>query len=111
MIFSPLPNLVVNKDQFSIGEKIILVDKTNYPLAEMVIEELYEPDIDFECKNAYGTLDTNHPYVLYKQEHKNKLYASGPLKKINSIRHYDFKDIRITPEESKNILERMDGIQ
>ncbi len=100
--FFPLPvNLAVDKNICKIGDVLILSDYTNYPLAKMTIEEIYEPDIEFECLNAYGTTDTSHPYVLYKQDHKGKVYVSGPLKRINNFRHYDFKDIRITPAQSR----------
>jgi sulfate adenylyltransferase len=100
--FFPLPvNLAVDRDTYNVGEILTLVDNTNYPIAQMMIEELYEPDIDFECINAYGTTDINHPYVSYKQTHKEKVYVSGPIKKINDIIHYDFKDFRITPSQSR----------
>ncbi len=100
--FFPLPvNLAVREDQVRLDEKVKLVDQTNYPLAELEVNEIYKPDINFECAKAYGTTDTNHPFVNYKQNHKDKVYISGILTKINSIRHYDFKGLRLTPKESK----------
>ncbi len=106
--FFPLPiNLALPKNKYKIGDSINLVDKTNYPIASLVISDLYEPDINFECKNAYGTNDNNHPYVLYKESQKDKLYASGKLTKINSVRHYDFKNLRITPKETRSYFKKM----
>lgn len=105
--FFPLPvNLAVDKDTYKVGDRLTLVDNTNYPIAEMTVEELYEPDIDFECSNAYGTTDTNHPYVSYKQSHRGKVYVSGPLTKINDVRHYDFKDIRLTPSQTRDYFKQ-----
>jgi sulfate adenylyltransferase len=105
--FFPLPvNLAVDKDSCKIGEKITLTDNTNYPIAELTVTDLYEPDIDFECLNAYGSTDKNHPYVSYKQTHKGKMYVSGPITKINDIRHYDFKNIRLTPSESREYFKQ-----
>ena len=99
--FFPLPITLAIKDSVVLDETIILVDSTNYPLASMVIKEIYEPDIDFECLNAYGTIDTNHPYVEYKQAHKGKQYISGPLTKINKVRHYDFQSDRLLPKQTR----------
>ena len=101
-LFFPLPvTLAIEKNFTKEGETIILVDSTNYPLAELNIEEIYEPDINWECLNSYGTNDNNHPYVKYKENHKGKMYVSGKLNKINNIRHYDFQDHRIKPLDSK----------
>jgi sulfate adenylyltransferase len=101
-LFFPLPIvLAVDKDTIILNEGIILVDSTNFPLAVMTVTEIYEPDIDFECLNAYGTTDTNHPYVHYKQQHKGKHYISGPLKQLNKIRHYDFKNDRLLPKQTR----------
>ena len=106
--FFPLPvTLEVDKYMFNLGETIQLVDDTNYLLAELEITDMYEPDIDWECKHAYGTIDTNHPYVKYKQLHKNMLYISGPLTKINNVRHYDFIENRMTPDESRLYFKQM----
>ena len=97
--FFPLPiSLCVDK-LFKVGDVLNLVDSTNYILATLEIEEIYKPDIDFECKKAYGSTDTNHPYVKYKQSHKDKYYVSGKITKKNEFRHYDFIDNRLTPNE------------
>lgn len=100
--FFPLPvTLTIDKDTIKLNDNIVLVDSTNYPLAHLLVEELYQPDIDWECLHAYGTVDTNHPYVHYKQQHKGKVYVSGKLTKINKIRHYDFQKNRLTPAQTK----------
>ena len=36
-----------------------------------------------------------------KQKHKNSFYITGKLTKINDVRHYDFKDNRLTPSQTK----------
>lgn len=102
--FFPLPvTLPVDRDAYDItlGDIVTLVDSTNYPLVTLQIEDLYVPDIDWECENAYGTVDSNHPYVKYKQSHRNWINISGSMKKINNIRHYDFPEYRISTEDTK----------
>lgn len=99
--FFPLPiTLAIDKKVIDIDKSydLILCDSTNYPLANLVVNEYYEPDIDWECQNSLGTNDVNHPYVKYKDSHRDKYYVSGILTKINDIRHYDFSDIRTKPE-------------
>jgi len=97
--FFPLPiNLAIN-ETITIGEVINLADNTNYIIASIKVNNIYKPDIDWECQHAYGTTDTNHPYVKYKQKHKGKYYISGSLTKINNFRHYDFIEDRKTPQE------------
>ena len=105
--FFPLPiNLAVDKNLYKLGDTVTLMDTTNYPIAKINIEDIYEPDIDFECYHAYGTTDTNHPYVSYKQAHKNKVYISGSLERINNVRHYDFKLLRIKPSQTREYFKK-----
>ncbi len=104
--FFPLPvTLAVKKGKVKTGDEITLVDSTNFPIASMRIVEQYEPDIDWECRSAYGTVDVNHPYVAYKQAHRGKIYISGPLERINGVRHYDFITDRLTPAQSRSYFE------
>ena len=99
--FFPLPVTLALENKYNIGDIITLVDKTNYPLATLKLTELYNADVDYECKHAYGTTDTNHPYVAYKQKHRNCQYGSGKLTKINNVRHYDFIEHRMIPMETR----------
>ena len=98
--FFPLPVTLALTD-VKINDLLRLVDSTSYPIATLRVTEVYKPDIDWECNNAYGTTDSNHPYVAYKQNHKDLVYVSGELTKLNDVRHYDFKDARLTPKETR----------
>lgn len=107
-IFFALPvNLAIKKEIFKnkkleIGSEITLCNEMHFPIAKMVIEEYYEPDIIKECKLAYGTTDILHPYVKYKNEHIDSYYISGNLTLINKIPHYNYKELRKDPKELKN---------
>ena len=103
--FFPLPvTLAVDKETVVLNDIVNLVDNTNYPIAKLEVTEIYLPDIDFECLNAYGTNDDNHPYVLYKNKHRDMVYISGKLTKINNIRNYDYNNLRLKPYQVKNIF-------
>lgn len=80
---------------------VILCDSTNLPIASMNIESIFKPDLNMECELAYGSNDTNHPYVNIILNQKNIYYIGGKLTKINDPLHYDFKDIRLTPKQTK----------
>tara|TARA_B100000674_G_C37898048_1_gene942312 strand:+ start:102 stop:1673 length:1572 start_codon:yes stop_codon:yes gene_type:complete len=100
--FFPLPiTLAVKKESVKIGDTINLCDNTNYIIATLKISEIYTPDINWECKNAYGTEDDNHPYVKYKLKQVGMEYISGELKQVNSARFYDFLDHRLSPKQVK----------
>lgn len=102
--FFPLPITLAVKKQYNIGDTITLVDSTNFPLAKLNISDVYQPDIEKECLLTMGTTDDNHPYVKYKYTQKGFYYLSGKLEKLNDVRHYDFKDLRRSVEEVREIL-------
>ena len=109
--FFPLP-ISLAVDNAKIGDIINLCDETNYILATLTVTEVYKPDILWECKQAYGTTDDNHPYVKYKMSHINKFYVSGELKEVNKPRFYDFMKYRMNPAEGKKKVQRKkDGKQ
>lgn len=110
--FFPLPiNLSIKKDIFEkknikTGVKITLSNEYHYPIADMLVQDYYEPNIDEECKLAYGTNDLNHPYVKYKMTQKDSYYVSGKLSLINKVPHSDFLNLRKTPDELKEIFRK-----
>lgn len=106
-LFFPLPvNLALDKQEFNEknfkkGSEIILSNEIHFPIAKIIVSEVYEPDIEKECELAYGSIDTNHPYIKYKMKHKDCYYVSGEIMSINKKHHHDFPDLRKTPEQLK----------
>lgn len=99
-------NLYITNEQYEKiqsqeNKNIILKDEQGFNLAVLSIEDIYKPDLDKECLLAYGTNDDNHPYVSIVYERKNMWYVGGKLTKIELPRHYDFRELRRTPEETK----------
>lgn len=94
------------KDSIKHDKQIILVDSTNLPLAKLDIEDIFKPDLKKECKYAYGSDDTNHPYVNIILNQNNIYYIGGKVTKINDPLHYDFKDIRLTPNQIKEYFNK-----
>jgi sulfate adenylyltransferase len=89
-----------------VGSEIALRDSKNALLAVMTIEEVYEWDRDELARKAFGSTDLRHPLVseMYRW---GKLNISGPIKVVQVPQHYDFKELRLTPAETRERLEAM----
>lgn len=92
----PGPEIVV-------GQDLALRDAKNNLLAVMTIEEAYEWDRDEVAQKAFGSLDLRHPLVA-EMHRWGPLNISGPLRVIQLPPHYDFKTMRQTPAETRELL-------
>jgi sulfate adenylyltransferase len=80
------------------GKVLALRDVYGNLLAFLHVEEIYAYDKQKEAQHAYGTLDAKHPAVAYLNRSPGH-YASGRLEVIRVPPHYDFVELRRTPEE------------
>lgn len=99
-----LPIPVLDKDKYNINDKIILKDQTNLPIAKLNIESIYQPDLEKECLCVFKKIDTNHPYVKIILNNLDILYLGGKVEKLNDIPHYNYKELRLNPEETKKFF-------
>lgn len=105
-LFSMPITLPVSEDSgLVIGADIALRDPMNDLLAIMTVEELYPWDRDELALNVLGTTDAKHPLVN-EMGRWGTLNASGPIRMLQSPRHYDFKDLRHTPAQTRELLEQ-----
>jgi sulfate adenylyltransferase len=88
------------------GEAITLCDARNNTIAVMQIEEVYHWDPLREARLVLGTTDPRHPLVS-EMMNWGKVYVSGELKVIDLPRYHDFVDLRRTPAQVREILEKM----
>ncbi|MBC7235693.1 MAG: bifunctional sulfate adenylyltransferase/adenylylsulfate kinase [Chloroflexi bacterium] len=104
----PIPvTLPVNPNgTFDIGDDVALRDAKNDLLAILTIEEMYEWDRDEVSDKVFGTRDTMHPLVA-EMSQWGSVNLSGPLRVIEVPRHYDFRDLRLTPAQCRARLEKM----
>jgi sulfate adenylyltransferase len=80
-----------------------LRDSKNDLLAVMTIEEIYEWDLAEVCNNVFATQDMRHPLVA-EMHGWGELNISGRLEVLQLPRHYDFRELRLTPSESRKAL-------
>lgn len=102
----PIPLPVNPSPDIKLGSQIALRSLKNELLAVMTIEEIYEWDRAQVAEKVFGTRDTRHPLV--SEMHRwGKLNISGELRVLELPHHFDFKEIRLTPEMARQRLSQM----
>jgi sulfate adenylyltransferase len=86
-----------------VGTDIALRDSMNDLLAIMTVEELYPWDPAELAERVLGSQDPKHPLV-HEMARWGRLNASGPLRVLQLPRHYDFRELRRTPAEVREVL-------
>ena len=87
----------------SVGTDVALRDSMNDLLAIMTIEELYPWDPAVVAQHVLGTQDSKHPLVN-EMSRWGRLNAAGKLRVLQLPRHYDFRELRRTPAETREVL-------
>ena len=89
------------------GDRIMLRDAEGVALAVMTIEDIWEPDKQAEAEGVFGSADTAHPAVRYLMDRAGAVYLGGPVQGLVPPSHYDFRHLRITPNELRERFERL----
>ena len=103
----PIPiTLPVNKDDVEVDSELALSDAQNRLIATINVEEIYEWDLKEVSQKVFGTLDTRHPKVA-EMESWGKYNISGELKVVDLPSRIDFKNLRLTPAQTRDELENL----
>ena len=99
----PLPVTLPVKpgDGVAEGKTLALRDVYGNLLAFLHVEEIYAYDKEAEAKGAYGTTDAKHPAVAYLNRSADH-YAAGRLEVLRTPPHYDFVELRRTPQQLRD---------
>lgn len=89
-----------------LDQDIALRNAKNELLAVMTVEEVYEWDLSEVAQKAFGTQDLRHPLVA-EMHRWGKFNISGRLQVLQPPRHYDFKELRLTPVETRARLAKI----
>ncbi len=84
--------------------EIALRDSKNNLLAVMTIEQIYEWDVEEAATRVFGTTDARHPLVAEMQRW-GKANISGRLEVLQLPPRHDFREIRLTPAQTRARLE------
>lgn len=102
----PMPiTLPIDDDVLvEVGQDIALRDPQNELLAVMKVEEVYEWDLEEMALKAFGSTDLRHPIVA-EMHGWGKRNISGPIQVLHLPAHFDFKNLRLTPAETREKLQ------
>ncbi|HEX8131050.1 MAG TPA: bifunctional sulfate adenylyltransferase/adenylylsulfate kinase, partial [Pyrinomonadaceae bacterium] len=96
----PLTLPVTPHSDIRLDREIALRNARNELIALMTIEEIYEWDIEETSRQVFGTRDPRHPLVA-EMHGWGKLNLSGAIRVLDLPRHYDFKELRLTPAQMR----------
>lgn len=89
-----------------IGQQILLCDISEKPVAMLFVESIYKPDKKKEAELVYGTQNKDHFGVKYLFDKTNDYYLGGSVTKIGTIEHYDYKNLRKTPQQLRRYFKK-----
>ncbi len=102
----PVTLPVSSLENISIGSQIALRDQKNDLLAVLDIEEIFEWDHKDVAKKVLGTNDPRHPLVS-EMARWGRFNLSGQLQVLALPVYHDFKELRLTPMETRAKLSSM----
>ena len=92
---------------FEAGQSVTLRDPEGFLLAIMHIEDMWPLDREKEANLVYGTTDAAHQGVKYLSNTEGDYYIGGKLEVLSLPLHSDFKQLRMTPQEIRNIYQKL----
>ena len=104
----PVPvTLPVNPfPELRLDTELALRNSRNELLAVLMVEEIFEWDADREAQEVFGTQDLRHPTVAEMQRW-GKFNLSGGLRVLQLPQRYDFRELRLTPIQTRTRLEQL----
>jgi sulfate adenylyltransferase len=100
----PITLPVSNDGPLKLDREVALDDSRNEILAVMTIEEIYNWDLTNTAHEVFGTTDTRHPLVA-EMHRWGKRNISGRLRVVRLPSHFDFRELRLSPSQTRARLE------
>jgi sulfate adenylyltransferase len=94
-------------DSLEAGQSFALRDPEGFLLALMHVEDIWPVEHEKEAERIFGTQDRTHPGVNYLYNRSGDYYIGGSLEVISQPIHFDFKQLRLTPEEIRHSFKRL----
>jgi sulfate adenylyltransferase len=89
------------------GQSVAVRDAEGFLLAIMHIEDIWPVDREKEASLVYGTTDLAHQGVHFLYNKQGDHYIGGRLEVLSLPLHFDFKQLRMTPEEVRGIYGKL----
>lgn len=93
--------------RLEVGQSVALRDPEGFLLAILHIEDIWRVDREKEAAQVYGTADRNHPGLDYLLNRAGQYYIGGPLEVLSLPLHFDFKQLRMTPDEIRATFKKL----
>jgi sulfate adenylyltransferase len=100
----PITVPIDRHNELRLDQQIALRDGKNDLLAIMTVEEIYEWHRNEVAQKVFGTLDVRHPLVA-EMNRWGSLNVSGRLQVLQLPQRYDFREFRLTPEQTRAKLQ------
>jgi sulfate adenylyltransferase len=104
----PMPITLDVSEEFAsriaIGKPIALRDSEGVLIAVMDICDLWQPDLHQEAAAVFGTVDADQPGVFALLHQTRPVYIGGPVYGIEAPTHYDFPQLRHSPQVLRNLF-------
>ncbi|HEX5313845.1 MAG TPA: bifunctional sulfate adenylyltransferase/adenylylsulfate kinase [Gammaproteobacteria bacterium] len=94
-------------DSLAPGEQIALRDPEGVALAILTAGDVWEPNKEQEAEGVFGAADPAHPAVRYLLDEAGPVYVGGKIEGLSTPSHYDFKHLRLTPNELRERFARL----
>lgn len=103
----PIPvTLPIAVDQpIKLDSEVALLDSRNDIVAVMTVEEIYDWDVASAAQEVFGASDERHPLVA-EMHRWGKRNISGRLRVLRLPAHYDFRELRLSPAQTRSLLEQ-----
>ena len=104
----PIPVTLPVSDEvkLTLDSEVSLVNSRNEIVALMMVEEIYEWNLEEAAQKVFGTVDVRHPLVAEMQCWGRRNVA-GRLRLLQLPKRYDFSELRMTPAQTRFALEQM----
>ena len=89
------------------GARVALRDGEGFMLAVLVVDACWKADKDREAESVYGTRSFRHPGVRYLHNQIGTHYVGGKVEGIQLPTHYDYEELRHTPEELRALFAKL----
>ncbi len=92
--------------EIRLDARIALRNSKNELMAILTIEEVYRWDSTEYAENALGTRDVRHP-LMAEMGRWGELNLSGRLQVLELPPRYDFQELRLSPQQTREKLEAL----
>lgn len=99
----PITLPVSSEEPIKPDREVSLLDSRNEIVATMTVEEIYDWDLDETSGEVFGTNDERHPLVA-EMHRWGKRNISGRLRVLRLPTHFDFRELRLTPAQTRSRL-------